>query len=134
MRAQAPTCQFAALDRFVASEPLLEALAAAARRLWEQAGGCRATAKSFWVAIDEEPSHPLAVFALAVARFHGFHDDALGCEVWVQRRVHQPGGAAPPASRGLEFHFDKDEAAAARAGVRARWRHPALATRKLEIW
>ena len=55
MRAQAPTCQFAALDRFVASEPLLEALAAAARRLWEQAGGCRATAKSFWVAIDEEP-------------------------------------------------------------------------------
>ena len=127
MRAQTQTsCQFAALDNFIASEPLMEALAVAARRLWARAGGERASAKSFWVDIDEEPSHPLAVFALAVARYHGFHDDALGCEVWVQRRVHQPGCVAPPRSRGLEFHFDKDETSAGAGG--ARWHHPALAT------
>ena len=127
MRAQTQTsCQFAALDNFIASEPLMEALAVAARRLWARAGGERASAKSFWVDIDEEPSHPLAVFALAVARYHGFHDDALGCEVWVQRRVHQPGCVAPPRSRGLEFHFDKDETSAGAGG--ARRQHPALAT------
>ena len=60
-------------DNGIASEPLMEALAVAARRLWARAGGERASAKSFWATSTKSrrilhrrlgvwPSHGITAF------------------------------------------------------------------------
>mmetsp|Transcript_120508 Transcript_120508/g.336230 ORF Transcript_120508/g.336230 Transcript_120508/m.336230 type:complete len:407 (+) Transcript_120508:2-1222(+) len=105
----------------------LAAAEAEARLLWRLAGGARddPSARTFWIAADEDPRCCLEQLALAIARFHFSNASAwrrvLGLEFWVQLRTPED----PPPKQGLEFHYDKDEAAVEMWDI---WSHPELAT------
>ena len=102
---------------------VLPQLEAEALALWAESGGSRSSAKSFWVDARSRPTSALGALATAVvdAHFAGAARAAVrGAEVWVQLR-----DGSSPATRGLEFHFDKCERSLAE---RDDWRHPALAT------
>lgn len=70
--------------------------------LWENAGGGRLQAKSFWIGREDTPRSALESFAQACASYH--NPDYIGAEYWVQVREGKEGDEG-----GLSFHFDKDE-------------------------
>lgn len=51
--------------------------------LWDNAGGDRLSAKSFWIGRDDTPSCCLEAFALECAAFH-CPESFLGAEYWVR--------------------------------------------------
>jgi hypothetical protein len=90
--------------------------------LWNQFGGRREYAKSFWIGVNDEPSCILEKFAQDCGKFH-CGDDYVGAEYWVQHREGPVNSSEQ--DHGLEFHFDKDEIAMKSKDI---WRHPYFST------
>jgi len=93
-----------------------ESLCKDVKLLWDQYGGSRDNAKSFWVPYSSEPRCLLEATALQIGKFHLQDFEFSGVEFWAQYRS---------SNDGLGFHFDKDEHAAREENL---WKHPTVAT------
>eukprot|EP00548_Thalassiothrix_antarctica_P020158 CAMPEP_0194191200 /NCGR_PEP_ID=MMETSP0154-20130528/65912_1 /TAXON_ID=1049557 /ORGANISM="Thalassiothrix antarctica, Strain L6-D1" /LENGTH=386 /DNA_ID=CAMNT_0038913693 /DNA_START=20 /DNA_END=1181 /DNA_ORIENTATION=+ len=93
-------------------------------RLWDNYGGSRKSAKSFWLSYSSKPRCLLEATALQIGKFHLGNDyEFAGVEFWAQnRRCRSSDGEG---DMGLGFHFDKDEYAAREQNL---WKHPVVAT------
>ena len=114
---EAPPCPVQCWEDAVT---VTDALVRDAHTLWNNYGGDKTVAKSFWVDSDAEPRCLLEFVALEMADFHLQGAEYAGVEIWTQFR------ASNAPNRGLEFHFDKDERLA--AASEKIWKHPVVGT------